>query len=235
MKSVSVIIPVYNESKTILQVLGAVISCQLANTYIQEIVVIDDASTDGTIDILKQFNHPLVRCVYKDKNEGKGASLQIGFMESKGDIVIIQDGDLEYNPTDFQKLLDPILNNNTEVVYGSRFLDKRKWGEGMVIWRLANFILTVFSNLLTGFKLTDMETCYKVFNRQVVDRFKGKLISNQFEIEPELTAWISYLGFKITEIPISYIGRSKAHGKKIGWRDGFRALWAIFYFKISLR
>ncbi len=235
MKSVSVIIPVYNESKTIFQVLEAVINCQLENAYIQEIVVIDDASTDGTIDILKKYNHPLVRCVYKKNNQGKGASLQIGFMESKGDIVIIQDGDLEYNPADFQKLLDPILNNNTEVVYGSRFLDKMKWGRDVIIWRLANYILTVFSNLLTGFNLTDMETCYKVFSRQVVDAFKGKLKSIGFEIEPELTAWVSFLGFNIIEVPISYIGRSKAHGKKIDWRDGFRALWAIFYFKISLR
>jgi glycosyltransferase involved in cell wall biosynthesis len=165
MKSVSVIIPIFNEANTILEVLEAVKSCQLTNAYILEIIVIDDASTDGTINILKNYQDPLVRSVYKEKNQGKGSSLQIGFIEARGDIVIIQDGDLEYNPSDFQPLLNPIIEDRADVVYGSRFLNNTDWGKKMWMWRFANYFLTALSNIFTGLSLTDMETCYKVFSQ----------------------------------------------------------------------
>lgn len=237
MNSVSVIIPIFNEAKTILDVLDTIKNCRLQNAFIKEIIVIDDASTDGTITILKNYSDPLVRYIYKDKNQGKGSSLQIGFIEAQGDIIIIQDGDLEYNPKDFQILLNPIIENTSDVVYGSRFLTKRKWGKKMLMWRFANYFLTTFSNIFTGLKLTDMETCYKVFNRKTVDLFKHKLKSNRFEIEPELTAWIGHKRARVCEVPISYIGRTREHGKKIGWKDGFQATFAViyFYFRVNFR
>ncbi|QQS60795.1 glycosyltransferase family 2 protein [Candidatus Falkowbacteria bacterium] len=234
--SLSVIVPIFNESKTILDVIEAVKNCHIENAYLKEIIVIDDASTDGTIAILQNYTDPVVRYIYKDKNQGKGSSLQIGFMQAQGDIIIIQDGDLEYNPSDFQVLLNPILQNTADVVYGSRFIIKRKWGKKMYMWRFANYLLTILSNIFTGLSLTDMETCYKVFNRQTVEAFKGKLLSNRFEIEPELTAWVAFLKVRVSEVPISYIARSREHGKKIGWKDGFQATFAIiyFYFRIKL-
>lgn len=231
MKSLSVIIPIFNESKTILDVIEAVKNCHIENAYLKEIIVIDDASTDGTIAILQNYTDPMVRYIYKEKNQGKGSSLQIGFIEAQGDIVIIQDGDLEYNPADFQILLNPILENKVDVVYGSRFLVKRKWGQKMLLWRFANYLLTTLSNIFTGLSLTDMETCYKVFNRQTVEVFKGKLLSNRFEIEPELTAWVGYCKSRVTEVPISYIARTREHGKKIGWKDGFLGVWAILRYR----
>ncbi len=236
MMSLSVIVPIFNESKTILDVIEAVKNCHIENAYLKEIIVIDDASTDGTIAILQNYTDPVVRYIYKDKNQGKGSSLQIGFMQAQGDIIIIQDGDLEYNPSDFQVLLNPILQNTADVVYGSRFIIKRKWGKKMYMWRFANYLLTILSNIFTGLSLTDMETCYKVFNRQTVEAFKGKLLSNRFEIEPELTAWVAFLKVRVSEVPISYIARSREHGKKIGWKDGFQATFAIiyFYFRIKL-
>lgn len=230
MKSISVIIPIFNEAKTIVDVLDAVKNCRLENASLKEIIVIDDASTDGTITILKNYTDPLVRYIYKDKNQGKGSSLQIGFSEAQGDIVIIQDGDLEYNPADFQILLNPILENIADVVYGSRFLTKRQWGKKMLMWRFANYFLTRLSNIFTGLRLTDMETCYKVFNRKTVDMFKHRLTSNRFEIEPELTAWVGHTRVRVSEVPISYIGRTREHGKKIGWKDGFFGMWAIIYY-----
>lgn len=144
-------------------------------------------------------------------------------MQAQGDIIIIQDGDLEYNPSDFQVLLNPILQNTADVVYGSRFIIKRKWGKKMYMWRFANYLLTILSNIFTGLSLTDMETCYKVFNRQTVEAFKGKLLSNRFEIEPELTAWVAFLKVRVSEVPISYIARSREHGKNWveGWFSGY--------------
>lgn len=237
MKSLSVIIPIFNEAKTILDVIEAVKNCHIENAYLKEIIVIDDASTDGSIAILENYTDSIVRYIYKEKNQGKGSSLQIGFMQAQGDIVIIQDGDLEYNPIDFQTLLNPIIENKADVVYGSRFLLKRKWGQSMLLWRFANYLLTTFSNIFTGLSLSDMETCYKVFNRETVDMFKHKLKSNRFEIETELTAWVGYCKARVSEVPISYIARSREHGKKIGWKDGFQATFAIiyFYFKIKLK
>lgn len=231
MMSLSVIIPIFNEAETILDVIQAVKNCRLENVYVKEIIVIDDASTDGSTAILENYIDPIVRYIYKEKNQGKGSSLQIGFIQAQGDIFIIQDGDLEYNPSDFQALLNPILENKADVVYGSRFLVKRKWDQKMILWRFANYLLTSISNIFTGLSLTDMETCYKVFNRQTVDLFKGQLQSNRFEIEPELTAWIGFSKARVTEVPISYLARTREHGKKIGWKDGFQGVWAILRYR----
>ncbi len=230
MKSVSVIIPVYNEANTIAKVLEAVLSCQLDEATITEVIVVDDASTDTTAQVVKEYKD--VRLIYKCQNinQGKGSALRLGFTYVKGDIVIIQDGDLEYDPSEYQKLCDPIIKGSARVVYGSRFLKKRSWVSHMMVWRLANYSLTVFSNFFTGLHLTDMETCYKVFDRQVLDSFKDKLVSKRFEIEPELTAWVARVKAQIIEVPISYYARSYEHGKKIGWRDGVAALISIIRF-----
>ncbi len=231
MKSISVIIPVYNEANTITKVLDSVLNRQLQNAHISEVIVIDDASTDTTTETLQRYQD--ARLIYRRQpvNQGKGSALRLGFNYAQGDIIIIQDGDLEYDPADYQKLCDPIINGVAQVVYGSRFLEKKLWGKKMIIWRLANYFLTVFSNLFTGLTLTDMETCYKIFDHQLLNSFKDKLISKRFEIEPELTAWVARSKAKIIEVPISYYGRSYDHGKKIGWRDGLQAIGAIIYFR----
>lgn len=231
MKSVSVIIPVYNEAKTIISVLDKVSSVALDGASILEIIVVDDASTDETGSLLQNQKDPKVHYIRKEKNGGKGSAMRLGFTKASGDIILIQDADLEYSPDDYQKLLNPILSGNAQVVYGSRFLEKRNWGKKMIIWRAANYFLTSFSNLATGLRLTDMETCYKIFDRNVLDTFKDRLESNRFEIEVELTAWVGRSKVKIVEVPISYQSRSYAHGKKIGWRDGLEALGAIMRFR----
>lgn len=231
MKSISVIIPVYNEARTILEVLDKVLRTELRDLYIFEVIVVDDASTDETDSLVKSYQSEKVVYIRKDKNEGKGSALQIGFKRAQGDVIIIQDGDLEYSPDDYQKLCDPILNNQVEVVYGSRFLEKKKWGKQLLTWRLANWFLTKVSNFFTGLRLTDMETCYKVFSRKILDTFKDTLVSQRFEIEVELTAYVAKAKAQIVEIPITYEGRSYKHGKKIGWRDGVEALVAVIKFK----
>lgn len=231
MKSVSIIIPIYNEARTIRAVLDKVLSVSLTDAYISEVIVVDDASNDQTSTLLQNYQDPKIQYFRKEKNEGKGSAMRLGFKKATGDIVMIQDGDLEYSPDDYQKLLNPILEDKAQVVYGSRFLLKRSWGKKMIVWRLANYLLTSFSNLVTGLQLTDMETCYKVFDRGILDSFKDKLQSNRFEIEVELTAWVAKSQATLEEVPISYQSRSYAHGKKIGWRDGFEALGAIIKFK----
>lgn len=231
MKSVSIIIPIYNEARTIIEVLEKVISTTLNGVYISEIIVVDDASTDETPALLQNQKDPRIVYIRKKSNEGKGSAIRLGFRKATGEIIIIQDGDLEYSPDDYQKLLNPILSGQAQVVYGSRFLAKQKWGKKMIIWRAANYLLTSFSNLATGLQLTDMETCYKVFDYKILNLFKDQLKSNRFEIEVELTSWVSRSKAKIIEVPIFYQGRNYSNGKKIGWRDGLEAMGAILKFK----
>jgi len=219
----SVVIPVYNEVSTLEEVLRRV----KATPFRKEIILVDDASTDGTQDILKCLDDESVRVFFHKKNQGKGAALRTGFAETSGDIVLVQDADLEYDPSDYPNLLQPILAGRADVVYGSRFLG----GPHRVLFfwhQLGNSFLTLLSNMMTNLNLTDMETCYKVFRGEIIRKITIK--SNRFGVEPELTAKLARMGARIYETPISYAGRDYGEGKKITWRDGIAAFWHIFRF-----
>jgi len=219
----SIVIPCYNEESTIEELVGQV----KATPYEKELLIIDDGSSDGTRDILKKLDtDPDIRVFLQSKNQGKGAALRRGFMEATGDVVIVQDADLEYDPRDYPKLLQPIEDGKADVVYGSRF----QGGPGRVLYykhMLGNQLLTFLSNMLTDLNLTDMETCYKAFKREVIQNIV--LESNRFGFEPEVTAKISRMrDVVIYEVPISYNGRTYDEGKKITWKDGAAALWHIW-------
>ena len=222
----STVIPVYNEVGTIKEIVSRVQEVGLE----KEIVIVDDYSTDGTREHLREIsqNHENVKVLYHDHNQGKGAALRTGFQAVTGDIVIIQDADLEYDPREYPLLLAPIVDGRADVVYGSRFLG----GPHRVLffWHyMGNKFLTLLSNMFTNLNLTDMETCYKVFKREVLDKITVK--SNRFGFEPEFTAKIAKRGYRIYETPISYSGRTYAEGKKIGWKDGVKAVFAILWFR----
>jgi glycosyltransferase involved in cell wall biosynthesis/predicted SAM-dependent methyltransferase len=223
----SVIIPVYNEIHTIGETFSRVLEVDLS----KELIVVDDCSTDGTREFLKEWEAGIkkgskdeVRIFYQPKNMGKGAALRSGFKEATGDIIIIQDADLEYHPQEYPKLIEPILDGRADVVYGSRFLGTPR---RVLMFRhtLGNKLLTFLSNLCTDLNLTDMETGYKVFKRQVLEHLPLK--SNRFGFEPEVTAKIAKMNYRIYEVPISYSGRDYWEGKKIGWKDGLKAIFSI--------
>jgi len=226
----SIIIPCYNEKDTIKSIIKAVSDAPLSIK--KEIIVVDDFSIDGTREFLNddaELLSQIDQVLFHSKNMGKGAALQTGFKSASGDIVIIQDADLEYDPNEYQALIDPILEGHADVVYGSRF---RGGGSTRVhyFWhRVANGMLTLFSNIMTNLNLTDMETCYKVFTKEVVSSLELK--EKRFGIEPEITAKIAKLNIKIYEVGISYFGRSYEEGKKIGLRDAFRAAYCIVKYK----
>lgn len=224
----SIIIPVYNEKKTILEVLGAVEAVELGDVE-KEIIVIEDCSTDGTRDILKTLGDKY-KIFYQDKNCGKGAAMRRGFKMATGDVCLIQDADLECDPREYPKLLEPIKEGLADVVYGSRFI----YGERRRVlnfWHLVgNRILTTLSNMFTNLTLTDMETCYKVFTRKAVDKILPTLKSNRFGFEPEVTAKVAKNKFRVYEIGVSYIARTYDEGKKISWKDGVMAVYYIVYF-----
>lgn len=221
----SVVIPVHNEKKTLDELISRVEAVNLE----KEIIIVDDASTDGTRQLLKKYEErEKFKVIYQQKNTGKGSALRVGFDKAEGEIIIVQDADLEYDPTDYPELLKPILDGRADVVYGSRFLG----GPHRVFffWHyVGNKILTTLSNMCTNLCLTDMETGYKVFRRKVLDAFTLK--SNRFGFEPEFTCKVALNKFRIYEIPISYSGRDYEDGKKIGWKDGVAALWFIFRFR----
>jgi glycosyltransferase involved in cell wall biosynthesis len=190
-----------------------------------EVVVVDDHSIDMTRDVLRQLeNHPQLRIVYKPKNEGKGAALRTGFEHATGDVVVVQDADMEYDPRDIVPLLEPVVTNKADVVYGSRYLEHRSKNSSFV-HRLGNGLLTAASNILTGLRLTDMETCYKVFRRDVIADVD--IVQNRFGFEPEVTAKLARCGYRVVEMPVSYNARDFDEGKKIGIKDAFNALWCI--------
>lgn len=190
--------------------------------------MVEDCSKDGTRKVLEEQVKPLVsKVIYHKQNGGKGAALRTGFQAATGDVVIIQDADLEYDPMEYPKVVNPIFNGEAKVVYGSRFLHQKR--KGYMMNRMANWVLTSFSNLFTHEKLTDMETCYKAFEREIIQSIN--IVENRFGFEPEITAKISKKGIKIKEVPISYYPRTNEEGKKIGFRDGLRALYVIWRYR----
>jgi len=243
---VSVVIPVFNEKNTILEILGRV----LATDMVKEVIIVDDASNDGTREILEKMaamkergemsfavqdgtdsiNLRDLHFFFQSPNQGKGAAMRRGFAESTGDIVLVQDADLEYDPVDYPKLLGPIVDGRADVVYGSRFLG----GPQRVHYfrhYVANKTLTLLSDIFTNLKLSDMETCYKVFRREVLQGIRLK--SNRFGFEPEITAKIAKGDWRVYEVPISYAGRTYEEGKKITWKDGVQALWCILIYRFK--
>jgi len=221
----SVVIPVYNEKKTLSELICRVEAVKLE----KEIIIVDDASTDGTRDLLKKYEgQERFKVIYQSKNAGKGSALRAGFDKAEGEIIIVQDGDLEYDPKEYPLLIEPILDGRADVVYGSRFLGGTH--RVFFFWHyVGNKVLTTLSNMCTNLCLTDMETGYKVFRRAVLDSFILKC--NRFGFEPEFTSKVARHAFRVYEVPISYSGRGYEEGKKINWKDGVAALWFIFRFR----
>jgi len=219
----SVVMPVYNESATLRQIVHRVLSGPLEI----ELLCVDDGSKDGSRDILSELErqHPQLRVLVQPQNQGKGAALRRGIQEATGDFVIIQDADLEYDPAEYWVLLNPLLQGKADVVYGSRFMGGAPHSV-LYFWHsVGNWLLTLLSNMLTNLNLTDMETCYKVFRREVIQSIP--LEENRFGFEPEVTVKVAKRRLRVYEVGISYSGRTYEEGKKIGWRDGFRALWCL--------
>ncbi|MCX6155499.1 MAG: glycosyltransferase family 2 protein [Candidatus Kapabacteria bacterium] len=227
----SIVMPVYNEVATLDEIIKVVLEAADPDGITEkELIIVDDCSSDGTVDLLKSINNDKIKVFFHSVNQGKGAALRTGFEKVSGDIVIIQDADLEYDPNEYPRLLKPIIMNRADVVYGSRFLG----GEAhrvVYFWhRFGNGFLTLFSNMMSDLNLTDMETCYKVFRTSILKQIR--IEESRFGFEPEITAKISKLKCRIYEVGISYYGRTYEEGKKIGWKDGMRAVWCIIKYNL---
>ena len=224
----SVVIPVYNERDTIAEIIARVDRVPID----KEIIAVDDCSQDGTLDRLKELQQrfPNLNVLLHEMNQGKGAALRTGFAAARGDIVVIQDADLEYDPNEYPKLMAPILDGRADVVFGSRFIGG-ECHRVLYFWHmLGNRFLTNMSNMFTNLNLTDMETCYKVFRREIIQKIAIK--ENRFGFEPEITAKVARMKCRIYEVGISYSGRTYAEGKKISWKDGVRAIWCIIKYNL---
>jgi len=221
----SIIIPVYNEKGTILELLNRINNVELEDIK-KQIIIVDDGSVDGTKEILETFKKDY-RIIFLGKNNGKGNAIRTALKEVTGDIIIIQDADLEYNPKEYPKLIKPIVDGETSVVYGSRFLDKKS--KKLSLYYFGNKFLTFMTNLLFGTRLTDMETCYKVVKSEIIKKIP--FVSNRFEIEPEITTKLIKNGYKILEVPIDYNYRDLSQGKKIRLSDGFIALYTLLRYR----
>jgi len=222
--------PVYNEVATVEEIVRRVIEADAG--LAKELIIVDDGSTDGTREVLEglkaRFAREDIKIFYQERNQGKGAAVRKAFAQASGDILVIQDADLEYDPADIKSLLQPILEGKADVVYGSRFLGGPH--RVLLFWHyVGNKFLTTLANALYNINLSDMETCYKAFKKEVVDSLTIR--QNRFGIEPELTAKVAKRGFRLYEVPISYSGRGYEEGKKITWKDGFRALWVLFKYR----
>lgn len=224
----SVVIPCYNEARTIAEIIRAVRASPYEH---KEIIVVDDCSNDGTRDILKgELRDYVDHVLFHDVNLGKGAAIRTGIRAATGAMVVIQDADLEYDPREYPTLVDPILSNRADVVYGSRFMGSQPH-RVLYFWhRVGNGVLTLLSNMFSNLNLTDMETCYKVFRREIIQGIT--IEENRFGFEPEITAKIAKTGCRIYEVGISYYGRTYEEGKKISWKDGFRAIWCILKYNL---
>lgn len=227
----SVIIPCYNECETIESVIQAVKESPVKGC---QIIVVDDSSSDGTRELLRRRVEPEVyKVIYHPRNMGKGAALRSGFASATGDVVIVQDADLEYDPQEYPDVIQPILDGRADVVFGSRFQGGRPHRVVYYWHRLGNSFLTTLSNMLTNINLTDMETCYKAFRREIIQSIT--IQENRFGFEPEVTAKIARMNCRIYEVGISYYGRTYKEGKKIGWKDGIRAIYCIVKYNLFIR
>ncbi len=228
--TLSVLIPVYNEVGTLLELLQRVREVEIK----KEIILVDDGSTDGTIDLMRtqiEGRFVDVKVLYHDQNKGKGAAIRTAIGAATGDYLIVQDADLEYDPREYFNLLEPLLDGRADVVFGSRFLGGGAHRVHFFWHRIGNGLLTLLSNMLTNLNLTDMEVCYKVFRREVIQSIP--LRCNRFDFEPEITAKVAKRRCRVYEVPISYSGRDYDEGKKIGWKDGVQAIWTILKYRIT--
>jgi glycosyltransferase involved in cell wall biosynthesis len=235
-RKLSIVMPCYNELATIDKIIEEVMEVDLGSTE-KELIIVDDGSSDGTRNKLKKLEkkNKNIKLIFQEHNQGKGAALKRGILESSGDVVVIQDADLEYDPIEYNRLLYPIERGHADVVYGSRFIGGQP--HRIIYYRnqVANKFLTMLSNIFTGLNLTDMETCYKMFRGDLVRELATHLKAKRFGFEPEITARVAKSKARVYEVGISYYGRSKEEGKKIGFRDGLRAIWEIIKFNVFSR
>jgi glycosyltransferase involved in cell wall biosynthesis len=227
LRKLSVVVPVFNERNTLVEIVRRMRAVELPDSIEREIIVVDDGSDDGTRDVLQQLGDSTVRVIMHERNRGKGAAVRTGFANATGEYVLVQDADLEYDPEDWPKLLNPVLRGRTRVVYGSRFTGERR--NMLFLHWIGNRFLSFVTNVLYNTTLSDMETCYKLLDRRLLDDLS--LSADRFDIEPEITAKILKRGVRIYEVPISYTGREFDEGKKITWHDGVAALWTLVKYR----